>query len=108
MQRVERKNVDWVKTGTRLMALRTSSITLRRYVCWSLRYDLGECSGECGTCEFEMDRSISRAELADVFNTTENVIFNWESGKTPVPLEDLLLYTGISQVPLEEIIVYDT
>ena len=107
MKKVERKNVDCVKTGNRLMALRTSNLALRRYVCWSLRYDLGECSVECASCEFEMDRSISRTELADVLSTTENVVFNWESGKTPVPLEDLLLYTGISSVPLEDIVVLE-
>ena len=47
---------------------------------WLLKFDRGNCSGDCKNCEYEMDPSISRNELAEVFTTTESVIFNWEIG----------------------------
>jgi len=107
MKKIERKVVDWRKTGIRLMRLRTNDMRLRRYVCWSLKYDRGECSGECGTCEYDIDASISRAELAEVLCTSESVVFNWEKGKTPVGIEDLFMYSDITGIPLDEILVYE-
>ena len=107
MKRVERKVIDWKKTGRRLRGLRNNNASLRRYVCWHLRYDAGECSGECDVCEYEMDVSISRNELAEVFCTTESVIFNWENGKTPPDLSDLIMYSEITGLSLEEIVVFE-
>ena len=106
MKKIERKIIDWKKTGKRLRGLRNNDKRLRRYVCWFLKYDKGECSGICDECEYEMDASISRVELADVFCTSESVIFNWENGKTPPELEDLLMYSEITGRTLEDIIVY--
>ena len=107
MKEIKRKYIDWKKTGKRLLSLSNNNTALRRYTCWLLKFDRGNCSGECKSCEYEMDPSISRNELAEVFTTTESVIFNWENGKTPPALEDLLLYSEITGIPLEEIIVYD-
>ena len=102
----ERQYIDWEKTGKNLQLLRNDSIDLRRYVCRALRYEKQECSGACETCRFDMDNSISRTELARVFHVSENVIFNWETGKTPVSLEDMLFYCRIAQVQLSEIVVF--
>lgn len=107
MEEIRRKYIDWVRTGKKLRFLRTNNVNLRRYVCWFTRYDEGNCSGECESCDFEMDESISRLELAKAFTTTENVIFNWERGITSPELEDLLLYAEICGITLEDIIVFD-
>jgi len=104
---MERRTVDWAKTGRNLQLLRNDNIDLRRTVCRELNLDKGECSGECETCRFEMDKSISRAELAKVFSVSESVIFNWESGKTPVSIEDILLYCDVSKTDLWDIIVFE-
>lgn len=104
---MERRTVDWAKTGRNLQLLRNDNIDLRRTVCRELNLDKGECSGECSTCRFEMDKSISRAELAKVFSVSESVIFNWESGKTPVSIEDILLYCEVCKVDLWDIIVFE-
>ena len=101
-----RKYIDWQKTGKNLQLLRNDNINLRRHVCSTLNYHKGECSGECPSCKYEMDNNISRTELAKVFNVSESVIFNWENGKTPVSLEDMLFYCQIADVELPEIIVY--
>lgn len=107
MKKIERRVIDWRKTGIRLRRLRTNDMRLRKYVCWSLKYDLGECSGECDACEYDVDASISRAELAEVLSTSESVIFNWENGKTPIGIEDLYMYSDITGRPLDEIVVYE-
>lgn len=104
---MERRMVDWTKTGRNLQLLRNDNIDLRRTVCRELNLDKGECSGECETCRFEMDKSISRAELAKVFSVSESVIFNWESGKTPVSIEDILLYCDVCKADLWDIIVFE-
>lgn len=101
-----RKSIDWKKTGRRLLLLRNDNITLRRYVCRANRYGRGNCSGVCDTCKYDMDVSISRSELAKVFNVTESVVFNWENGITPVSLEDMLFYCEIADVALQDIIVF--
>lgn len=103
---LKRRTIDWFKTGRNLQLLRNDNINLRRTVCRELNLDKGECSGECETCRYEMDKSISRAELAKVFTVSESVIFNWESGKTPVSIEDILLYCDVCKTALEEIIVF--
>ena len=101
-----RKYIDWNKTGRNLLLLRSDNLELRKNVCRELNYEKGECSGNCESCKFEMDSSISRAELAKVFNVTESVIFNWEKGKTPVAVDDLLFYCRLAHLTLEEILVF--
>lgn len=102
----DRKRIDWLKTGKNLQLLRIDNLALRRYVCRSRNYGKGDCSGACENCRFDMDNSISRAELAEVFAVSESVIFNWESGKTPVPLEDMYFYCEIAGVELREVVVF--
>ena len=107
MEKIVRRTIDWEKTGRNLQILRMENLTLRRQVCLELNFEKGECEGNCSACRFDMDASISRAELAAVFHTSDSVIFNWESGRTPVDLEDMLLYCRISGVALEDILVYE-
>jgi len=102
-----RRYIDWQKTGKNLQLLRNDNIELRRYVCSTLNRSKGDCDGKCLTCKYDMDSNISRPELAHVFNVSESVIFNWESGKTPVGVEDLLFYCEIAKVKLEDILVFD-
>ena len=104
---IQRKRIDWEKTGRNLQLLRNDSISLRRFVCRAIRYDEGDCSGECETCRFEMDNSISRTELAKVFAVSESVIFNWESGRTPVSLENVLFYCEIADADVKDVIVFE-
>lgn len=101
-----RKNIDWVKTGKNLQLLRNDNVNLRRQACRANKLHKAECNGACDTCRYDMDSSISRKELAVLFGVSDNVIYSWESGRTPVGLEDLLFYCQISQVRLEEIIVF--
>lgn len=106
MKPTERKFIDWKKTGKNLQLLREDNIELRRCVCGALKHDSGECSGMCASCKYEMDSHISRKELSEIFGVTENVIFNWENGRTAVSLEDMLFYAQISKKELREIIVF--
>ena len=106
MVALKRQVIDWKKTGKRLKALRDHDVDLRRYTCWFLQRKKGECTGDCTACEYEMDQNISRAELAAVFLTSENVIANWESGKTPVPYEDLLFYCRLTGESIHDIVVF--
>ncbi|MBP5177162.1 MAG: helix-turn-helix transcriptional regulator [Clostridia bacterium] len=107
MKKMERQTIDWKKTGKNLQLLRNDNVNLRKVVCSTLNFDKGECSGDCDNCRYEMDSSISRPELAQVFNVSESVIFNWENGKTPVSVEDMLFYCRLADVGLEDIIVFD-
>lgn len=107
MKNIERRYINWKKTGRNLKMLRMDNLILRRNVCYKLNYDKGECSGECEKCKYDMDTSISRAELAKIFFVTDSVITNWESGRTRVDLEAMLFYCQIAGVTLEDIIVYD-
>lgn len=102
----KRKYIDWKKTGKHLQLLRNDSLNLRRYVCGQLNFKKGDCSGACDDCKYDMDSTISRAELARVFNVSESVIFNWENGKTPVSLEDMLFYCQIAETTMEEIVIF--
>ena len=106
MKLMSRPRIDWKKTGIRLKNLRDRSQALRRYACFVNRYRDGACTGDCVTCEFDIDANISRAELAAVFMTTENVIANWESGKTPPSPEDLLYYCRLCELTLDDILVF--
>lgn len=107
MQRIERRRIDWRRTGIRLKNLRDHHPTLQRYTCYINHAAEGNCSGECETCEFDLDRNVSRAELARVLATTESVIANWESGRTSPELEDLLYYTALCGIALEDILVFE-
>ena len=63
MEEIKRRYIDWENTAKNLKLLRRDNLNLRRYVCSALNYDKGECNGECATCKFDMDQSISQAEL---------------------------------------------
>ncbi len=106
MKVIQRKFIDWKKTGRNLQLLREDNIELRRQVCGALKHDKGDCSGECAECRYEMDNHISRKELADVFGVSESVIFNWENGRTVVDYENLLFYSQITKIPLDGIVVF--
>lgn len=105
---IKHRIIDWKSTGDNLQQLRNSNINLRRYVCSTLNKESRRrgCDGECDTCKHDMDRSISRAELAQVFNVSDSVIFNWENGKTPIGIEDLIFYCDISDVCLDTVIEF--
>ncbi len=102
----KRKYIDWANTAKNLKLLRRDNINLRRYVCSQLNYDKGECSGECETCRFDMDESISQLELAKVFNVSESMIVNWENNKSRPQLDDLLFYSQICGLDLYDVIVF--
>ena len=97
---------DWANTAKNLKLLRRDNINLRRYVCSQLNYDKGECSGECETCKFDMDESISQLELAKVFNVSESMIVNWENNKSRPQLDDLLFYSQICGLDLYDVVVF--
>ena len=75
-------------------------------MCSRLNYDKGECSGECETCRFDMDESISQLELAKVFNVSESMIVNWENNKSRPQLDDLLFYSQICGLDLYDVVVF--
>jgi len=104
---IKRKSIDWKKTGKNLQLLRNDNISLRRKVCGALKLNRSECSGDCANCKYEMDNFISRPELAQVFNVSESVIFNWENGKTPVSVEDILFYCQLADVSLDDVLVFE-
>ena len=106
MKPIERRFIDWAKTGKKLQMLREDNIELRRQVCSALKRDKADCSGDCSRCEYEMDNHISRKELSDVFGISENVIFNWENGRSEIGYEDLLFYAQLASVELDEIVVF--
>ncbi len=107
MEKIVKKLINWEKTGRNLKFLRQGNMDLRRYVCRVLKYDDNDCDGACESCNYKVDDSISQRELAEVFNVTDNVICNWESGKTVVGLEDLLYYCRIAKVDLFDLLVLE-
>lgn len=107
MEEIKRKVIDWENTAKNLKLLRRDNLNLRRYVCNALNYDKGECDGECETCKFDMDQSISQAELARVFNVSESMIVNWENCKSRPQLDDLIFYSQICQIDLFDVIVFE-
>lgn len=108
MEKLQRNYVNWQKTAVNLRLLRQDNINLRRYVCGVLRVKSGVCDGaNCADCRFEMDNSISRAELASVFNVTESVVFNWENGKSLPTLDDLMFYAQICKLDLFDVVITD-
>lgn len=107
MEQIERKYVDWQKTAINLRLLRQDNLNLRRYVCRAIRVKNEECDGtSCDSCKFEMDPSISRAELATVFNVSESVVFNWENGKSLPTLDDLIFYAQICGLDLFDVVIF--
>lgn len=102
----QRHHIDWKKTGKNLQLLRNDNVNLRREVCRANNLHKDECGGDCEDCRFEMDSNISRKELALLFGVSDNVIYSWETGRTPIGLEDLLFYCQISKSGLEEIVVF--
>lgn len=108
MEPVKRNYVDWQKTAANLRLLRQDDINLRRFVCNALRVKKGACDGSnCAECKYEMDSSISRAELAAVFNVTESVVFNWENCKSLPTLDDLIFYAQICKRDLFDVVVME-
>lgn len=105
MQKLTRMRIDWKKTGIRLKNLRDHNPELQRYACWFNHADHERCDKNCERCDLDMDRNVSRAELAAVFQVTESVIANWESGRTSPELEDLFFYAALCHLTLEDILV---
>lgn len=101
-----RRYIDWTKTAQNLKLLRNDNINLRKYVCHALKYDEANCSGQCETCKFDMDASISQNELAEVFGVSAGVIANWETGRTLPSIEDLLFYAEICEIGFSEVVVF--
>ncbi len=108
MEKIKKKSIDWEETGKNLQRLRERNFELTRYACFICHYDEADCDGECETCSFEkdLDRRITREELAKVFEVTDAVINNWETGRTAIPLEELYMYCEIIGKPFEEILVF--
>lgn len=106
MKNIKRKYIDWSKTGKNLKLLRDDNVNLRREACRVNNLHKADCSGECESCKYDMDSNISRKELAALFGVSDNVIYSWETGRTPIGLEDLLFYCQIAKVKPEDIIVF--
>ena len=106
MKPIQRKFVNWEKTGRNLQLLREDNLNLRRFVCSALKHDTGDCSADCDACVFEMDNHISRKELSDVFGVSENVIFNWENGRTVIDYENLLFYAQLTKLDIADIVIF--
>lgn len=107
MKRIDRKYIDWKDTAINLKLLRNDNINLRRYVCNALKREERDCRGFCDECKFDMDHSISQAELARVFNVSESMVANWENFKSRPQLDDLIFYSQICQVDLFDVIVFE-
>lgn len=106
MDNLRRRYIDWEKTGRNLEELRLRNPRLRRNVCSVLRRGSGDCSGDCEGCRYEIDNHISRKELAEVFNVSENVVFNWETGRSNVQYDDLLFYAQLAESEVDEIVAF--
>ena len=106
--------IDWDKTKDNLIDLRLNNINLRKYVCYYNKLNKEDIelrekytcfnNFSCDECK-NIDSKISRAELAFSLGVSDDIIYNIETGKTIPDLEELILYSKISDVPLEEIIV---
>ncbi|MBR6071809.1 MAG: helix-turn-helix transcriptional regulator [Acholeplasmatales bacterium] len=121
MELFNRPVINWIKTGERLALLRYDNNNLRRYVCFYNKKLNEEKSldtlrpkytcffnYDCLNCNEEMDKSISVQELANVFGKTRDVITNWETGKTMPDIEDLLLYSKITGLDINDIVIFDS
>lgn len=106
MKPIVRQFIDWQKTGRNLQLLREDNIELRKFVCHAKKQEAGGCLGNCNTCRFEMENRVSRKAIAELFGVSESVVFNWESGRTAVPLEDILFYVHIAGLQLDNVLVF--
>lgn len=106
MKQVKRKCIDWKKTAKNLKLLRNDNLNLRRFVCRTLKYEELGCSGECDFCKYEMDHSISQAELARAFNVSESTVVNWENCKSKPNVEDLIFYGEVCGIGLYDVIEF--
>ncbi len=106
MEEIRRQFVDWGRTAKNLKLLRQDNINLRRYVCSRLYYGKRDCAENCADCKFDMDHSISQAELAKVFNVSESMVVNWENSKSRPQLDDLIFYSKICGIDLYDVIVF--
>lgn len=98
--------IDWQNTAKNLKLLRNDNINLRKFVCKTLSEKVRGCLGECETCKFDMDHSISQYELSKAFKVSESMIVNWENGKSKPPLEYLLFYSDVCGISLNDVIVF--
>lgn len=105
MEKINRITIDWSNTAKNLKLLRQDNLNLRRYVCSQLYYGERNCVSDCNDCKFDMDHSISQAELAKVFNVSEGSVVNWESERSKPSLEDLLFYSQICKIDLFDVLV---
>ncbi len=106
MKKLKRKYIDWANTAKNLKLLRQDNINLRRYVCSQLYYGQRDCAPDCEECKFDMDHSISQAELAKVFNVSESMVVNWENNKSRPQLDDLVFYSQLCELDLCDVIVF--
>ena len=107
--------IDWDKTKDSLAYLRTNDKNLIKYVCYYNKVNIDDINlrekntcfnnYDCNNCN-NVDKAISRSELAKAMGVTDDVIYNWETGKTIPDIEDLLLYSKICNKKLEDILVY--
>lgn len=97
--------IDWDKTAVNLKLLRQDNLELRRYVCRELNYGKADCHGDCPECKYDMDTSISQAELGKVFGVTAGVIANWETARTTPSLDDLMFYSEICKLKLFDVVI---
>ena len=56
--------------------------------------------------ELRMEKGLSQRDMAKICNISQATYNNWENGKTPVGVEDLLFYCQIADVPLENILIF--
>ena len=106
MKIIKRKLIDQNNTAKNLKLLRQDNLDLRRYVCSALNFDKGNCDGLCDTCKYDMDHSISQAELARAFGVSESMVANWENCKSFPHLEDLIFYSEVCGIDLFDIVVF--
>lgn len=130
MKLIERVSIDWNKTGRLLRLLRCANENLRRNVCKARKImhsacknadplcgkncqincsrdcDL-DCNLDCENCGVEIDNAISRAELAEVLCVSATQVANWELGRTPPPIEDLLMYGKLCGLNIFDILIFD-
>lgn len=109
MEVINRRLIDWESTGKNLALLRLDNINLRRYVCFYNNTVLSDkCDSKCcEECTYDMDHSISRLELANVFNVSDSVIFNWENNKTIPSMDDILFYSDMCKLDIDSIVIYE-
>lgn len=108
MQKINRIVIDWPNTAKNLKLLRQDNLNLRRYVCGSLYFGERNCAKDCEECKtYNMDHSISQAELARVFNVSESSIVNWESERSKPSIEDILFYSQICKIDLLDVLIVE-